>query len=231
MIEKSLVTATGQLKIAMPTQLSELTLGQVMELQQTQYLDDLEAISLLSGVSMDSLTGLTDSNELRLFEKHIESLNNQLKYLYESHVIPKKVYFLLGKRKVSVRVAHHLSVESAEAFLSAGNTIADEINRHISLYGEEKWKIHFVPSLSSCCHLLADYFYCRATGKKYDEFEVLAFCEEIKKLRVTDALPIATHFFKMYPNLLKQKMGFSERLHLFLRKLMISRRIKRSAEL
>jgi hypothetical protein len=133
---------------------------------------------------------------------------------------------MLGKRKAVVNVIRNLSVEPAGAFLAARDIIAEEINEHIKQYGEEDWREHFQPSLKACCHVLAHYFFCRATAKKYDEYEAEEFCEEIKKLRVTEALPIAKHFFYYYPNLLKQKIGFFQRLQQYWRRRQVYRRLK-----
>jgi hypothetical protein len=118
----------------------------------------------------------------------------------------------LGKRSVDVKVTHNLSVEPAGAFMAASDIIADEINEHIKQYGEEHWKEHFTPSLKACCHVLAHYFFCRATGKKYNEYEAEEFCEEIKKLGVTEALPIAKHFFTCYPALSKPRTSCLDRI-------------------
>ena len=102
-----------------------------------------------------------------------------------------------------------LSLKQRATFM---RIIADEINIHINLYGEDHWKEHFQPSLRSCCCLLAQYFFCRTTGKKYNEYEADEFTEEVKKLKVTEALPIAKHFFTCYPSLSKPKTGFFHRL-------------------
>jgi hypothetical protein len=98
-----------------------------------------------------------------------------------------------------VKPIRYLPVEPAGAFLAVRDIIADEINEHINLYGEDDWQEHLQPSLKACCHVLAYYFFCRATGKKYDEYEAEEFCEEVKKLRVTEALPVAKHFFPVIP--------------------------------
>jgi hypothetical protein len=106
-----------------------------------------------------------------------------------------------------------LSVEPAGAFMAARDIIADEITQTIAQHGEEDWQKHFSPSLNTCCHVLAHYFYCRVTGKKYNEYEAEQFSEQIKKLRVTEALPIAKHFFTCYPNLSKPKISYWQRRH------------------
>jgi len=228
MIEKTLQTTDGKLLVKIPTQLNEVTLGQMMDMQQKHYLNDLDAISILSGIAMEELHTVKNIHDFLVFGDSVLSLSQQIKYLYNSDVIPKKVNFILGKRKVTVNVTHNLSVEPAGAFMAARDIIADEINETIKLHGEEHWKEHFHPSLKACCHLLAHYFFCRATGKKYNEYEAEEFCTEIKKLRVTEALPIAKHFFTCYPNLLKQKTSFLQRLHQYWRKRQVSGRLKNS---
>src|SRR6202012_3702035 len=226
MIEKTLRTQDGKLRVSIPTILNEITLGQMMEMQEMHYMNDIEAISILSGIPKEDLYTVINIDDFQIFGDHVQSLAHQIKYLYNSDIVPHKVTFMLGKRKVTLNVIRNLSVEPAGAFLAARDIIADEINEHINLYGEEGWQEHFQPSLKACCNVLAQYFFCRATGKKYDEYEAEEFGEEVKKLRVTEALPIAKHFFTCYPDLLKQKIGFFQRLHLYWRRKQVLRRLK-----
>lgn len=226
MIEKTLRTGDGKLKVRIPTILNEITLGQMIEMHERHYMDDLDAISILSGIPKDELYTVTNFDDFQVFDDHVQSLAHQIKYLYNSDIVPHKVTFILGKRKVTVNVIRNLSVEPAGAFLAARDIIADEINDHINLYGEDGWRDHFQPSLKACCNVLAQYFFCRATGKRYDEYEAEEFADEIKKLRVTEALPIAKHFFSCYPDLLKQKIGFFQRLHQYWRRKQVYRRLK-----
>lgn len=226
MIEKTLKTIDGSLRVRIPTILNEITLGQMIGMQEKHYLNDLDAISILSGIPKEELNNVINFDDFSIFGEYVESLATQIKYLYNNEMVPHHVTFNLGKRKVDVKVIHNLSVEPAGAFLAARDIIADEINYHICLYGEEHWKEHFQPSLKSCCNVLAQYFFCRATGKRYHEYEAEEFNEEVKKLRVTEALPIAKHFFTCYPDLLKQKIGFFQRLHLFWRRKQVLRRLR-----
>lgn len=228
MIEKTLKTTDGKIRVRIPTLLDELTLGQMMAMQEKRYLDDLDAISILSGIPKDELHSVKNFEDFLTFGDYVSSLANQIRYLYNNDNIPNKVTFTIDGQKAPVNVIRNLSVEPAGAFLAARDIIADEINEHINLYGEEDWEDHFQPSLKACCKVLAQYFFCRVTGKKYDEYEAEAFCEEVKKLRVTEALPIARHFFTCYPNLLKQRIGFLPRLRLQWRKRQVSRRLKSS---
>ena len=123
---------------------------------------------------------------------------------------------------------NNLSIEPAGAFMAAREIIAEEISKCIKVYGEENWQNYFNPSLKACCQLLANYFYCRATGTPYNDHEAEAFTTEIKKLRVTEAMPVAKHFFTCYPNLSKPKTSFFHRLQRPWKKRQVSKLLKSS---
>jgi len=218
MIEKTLKTIGGKINIKIPSLLNELTLGQLMTMQEKTDLSDLDAISILSGIAIDDLQNIQDPADLHVFGESVLSLSTQISYLYNSDDIPKKVTFYHGKSPVQIKVINNLSVEPAGAFLASRDIIATEINEHIKNHGEEDWQQRFNPSLKACCQVLAHYFYCRVTGERYNEYKIEAFCDAIKQLRVTEALPIAKHFFSVYPNLSKQRTSFWHRLLPFWKK-------------
>jgi len=209
MIQKTLKTTTGKLAVSIPTTLAEVTLGQMMALQQNPNLGDMEAISILSCIPVEQLQNVQSMDDFAIFGEAVLSLSHQIKHLYDSDAIPKKITFSNGKM---VNVTSNLSVEPAGAFMAARDIIGDEIGGHIKLYGDEEWQQNFNPSLKACCQVLAHYFYCRGTGKPYNEYEAEEFATEIKKLRVSEALPIAKHFFTCYPSLSKPRTGFFRRL-------------------
>ena len=218
MIKRTLKTTRGKLAISIPESLNEITLGQLMQLQEKTNLNDLEAISILSDIPLEQLQNVIDIYELQVFAEPVLSLSHQIKYLYNSDDIPKTVTFASGGETKTINVISNLSVEPAGAFMAARDIIADEINEHIAVYGEESWKDNFNPSLKACCQVLAHYFYCRATAKAYNEYDAEEFCSEIKKLRVTEALPVAKHFFTCYPGLSKRKISCLHRLQHYLKK-------------
>jgi len=218
MIEKILKTTEGKLRVKIPDSSNEVTLGQMMEIQEKPILNDLEAISILSGLTVNQLQNVCNINDFQVFGETILSLSHQIKHLYNSDAIPKKVTFSLGEGRKTINVTGNLSVEPAGAFMAARDIIADEINEYIKQHGADNWEDHFNPSLKACCQVLAHYFYCTATGKKYNEYEAEEFCNEIKKLRVTEALPIAKHFFTCYPSLSKQKTNFFHRFRQYWKK-------------
>lgn len=218
MIEKTLKTTQGKLLISMPQQLSEVTLGQMMQLQDAPDLKDLDAISILSGVPASELQNVSNANDFMDFADAVLNLSHQIKYLYNSDAVPKTVTLEVAGKQVTLDVIKNLSVEPAGAFMAARDVIADEIAAHIKKYGEENWQDYFKPSLTACCKVLAYYFYCRATGNTYDEYAATNFTDVIKKLWVTEALPIAKHFFMNFPNLSKPKTGFWHQLLQLLKK-------------
>lgn len=232
MTERILKTTGGKLRIQMPTQLNEVTLGQMMDLQVCPDITDIEAIGILSGIPVTELQNIKNYDDLHQFGEVVLSLSYQIQSLYNSNEIPKEVIFTLpgadgaSLQKTKVKVMHNLSIEPAGAFMAAREIIAEEINTHIKTHGEDDWQEHFNPSLNACCQVLAQYFYCRATGKKYNEYEVESFTNEVKKIRVTEALPISKHFFTCYPSLSMPKTSFWHRLLQCLKKGQASSRSK-----
>ena len=156
-----------------------------MELQKQPDLNDLQAISILSGTPLEELQNVTDINDLLYFTDCIFLLSHQLKYLHTNKVIPKEVCFSFNDKSKTVKVAQNLSVEPAGAFMAAGEVIGSEIQDFISQHGEENWQERFNPSLKACCQVLAQYLYCRVTGQKYDEYKAEEFTEQVKQLKVT----------------------------------------------
>ncbi|GGB08019.1 hypothetical protein [Mucilaginibacter rubeus] len=234
MTEQILKTTQGKLRVRIPTQLNEVTLGQLMDLQARPDITDLEAISILSGIPVIELHNIKNYDDLHQFGDAVLSLSYQIKHLYNSNEIPKEVIFMLSGdsgapfQKTKVKVMQNLSVEPAGAFMAARDIIAEEINTHIKTHGEDDWQEHFNPSLNACCQVLAQYFYCRATGKKYNEYEVENFIDEVKKLRVTEALPISKHFFTCYPSLSMPRISFWHRFLPYWKKGQESSRSKNS---
>lgn len=218
MIEKTIKTTAGKLLIKIPTQLHEITLGQMMALQENPDIKDIDAISILSGVSVDELNNVTNYADFHELGDAILLLAGKIRQLYNISEIPKEITISLpgndgsqGK-KIKIKVPQNLSVEPVGAFMAARDIIAEEINTFIKKHGEENWQDNFNPSLKACCQVLSQYFYCRVTGNAYNEYAVEEFANEIKKLRVTEALPISLHFFFCYPNLSKPKTNFWLRL-------------------
>ncbi|WP_426672095.1 hypothetical protein ACPPVU_12775 [Mucilaginibacter sp. McL0603] len=84
-------------------------------------------------------------------------------------------------------------MKPAGAFLAARDIIADEINDHINLYSG-RLAGAFSTLAKSLLQRAGTILFCRATGNKFDEDEAGEFADEIKKLRVTEALPIAKLF-------------------------------------
>lgn len=191
MIQKTLRTTSGKLLVRIPERLNEVTLGQLIAMQAAPSLSDLDAISILSGLPPEELQNIRDVNELQVFNEQVLSIAHQIKYLYNSDAIPQQTTFTINDRPVTVKVIKNLSVEPAGAFMAAREVIADEISRHIQQYGEAGWQENFNPSLATCAQVLSQYFYCRATGSKYNEYAAAEFEEQVKLLSVTDALPIA----------------------------------------
>ena len=214
--------------VAIPTTLHELTLGQLMQLQEQPDLNDLEAISILSGVPIAALKTVRNITDFGVFANAMLQLSHQLKYLHTRHDVPASINFQINKRTVKVKVLNNLSIEPAGAFMAASDIIADEIAEHIKKHGEEGLSDNFIPSLNAQCRVLAHYFYGRVTNKRYNEYAAEEFTDEIKKLPVTEALAVSRHFFSCYPNLCKPKTVFWPPLYRFWRKRQVLPSLKSS---
>ena len=212
MTEKTLKTSHGRLTIKIPTKLEELTLGQLIALQEKPELNDIEAISILSGIPLNQLQLVKNYNDLMLFSDTVLSLARQLTNLYNHRAIPKTITLFYKGKTVKVGVLKNLSIEPTGAFMAASEVIAAEINQHLQHHGENNTNAEFNPSLKACCQVLAHYFYCHATGQKYDEYKAEEFAQEIKKMKVVEALPVSAHFFYCYPNLWQRRTNFWQRL-------------------
>ena len=213
MIQKKLKTTTGSLTVAIPTSLNELKLGQLMAMQATENMNDLEAIHILSGIPLQELKQVQSYAELQVFNEQVLTLAIEIKQLYNSEAIPDTVTFKLDGKLKKVKVMSNLSVEPAGAFMASRDIIAEEINRHIALHGQDNWQESFNPSLQVCSQVLAHYFYTKVTGQPYDEELAAAFTQQVEQLPITQSLPIAKYFFLNFPSLSKPKTGFWHRLY------------------
>lgn len=236
MITKTLSTIKGKVRISVPENLNELTVGQLLAIQSEE-MNDLKALAFLSGCSETDIANIPAEKLSDIWERWL-SLAHQIQYCYQADAIPKTIVF--GKKKVKVlglfyverdnvvKVMHNLSIEPAGAFMACRNIIADEINKHINLYGEENWKENFVPGIDCIAQILGHYFYCKATGNLYIEQLAEEFKSEVLKLSVQEALPIGRHFFLRYPDLLKQKISLWDRLRVSWRNALALHRLKSS---
>ena len=192
MIEKHLRSTSGKILLTIPTELHELTLGHLMALQEKEILDDLDAISILSGTPKCELQNIKHIADLSEFGEGILSLSQQIKLLDEHNTLPVRVTFTIKGRKVEVPVINNLAIEPAGAFMAAREIIADEIRQHIAKYGEQNWQETFQPSLRACCEILAQFFYCRATWGTGGTASGTSFFYLLSELTATEAKLLAT---------------------------------------
>lgn len=230
MITKSLTTLSGSVKIKIPENLSEITLGQMIEMQKAS-----DTIPLVPELTKEIADNIIDFKQLQEIRERLLSLAHQIKYAYDEAKLPTTLIFgtevkrkwfrnvVIPKR---IKVPQNLSIEPAGAYLASRDVIAEEINRHIAEFGEDQWEQNFVPSLDCCASILAHYFYCPVTGMLYNEQRAESFREEVLKLSVAEALPIARFFIVAYPDLSRQKISLYKLFRLLLKKRLALRRIK-----
>lgn len=205
MITRTLTTLQGKVKIHIPERLSEVTLGSMIAMQNADI--DIPIIPELTEAIVNNIVNIDDLIQIR---ERVLSLAHQIKYCYSESAIPETITFgrvktWRGWKDRKIPVIRNLSIEPAGAYLCSRDLIADEINRHIDLFGEDGWKENFAPSLECCAGVLANYFYCRVTGELFSEQAAEAFKSEVLKLPVSEALPVARYFFMNYNNLYRPK--------------------------
>lgn len=234
MITKTIKTTSGPLKISIPNDIKEISIGKLMELTPVpgHSFSELEQLSILSGIRMDidwfktgaedeiCLLDICNMDDLRVFDEALQTIAYQLKHFVTVQEIPKSITLDMPQDYVKRRwtafatkslktipVISNLGIAPAGAYLEAKQLIKKEYERWEQVkdqYGEE---IEFNPSIEAQIRLLSLYFYVPATGNKFNTLKVIEFDEVIKKLPITQALPIARYFFLRYPNLSRPKIA------------------------
>lgn len=123
MVKKTVKSTGGTLTISIPSGINEITLGQVMKLQENPVLNDLEVISILSGVPVPDLQNIKNFDDLYIFGEIVLLLSNQLKNLYANDKVPPRITFPLAGGSKTVNVIQNLSVEPAGAFFPSGKLL------------------------------------------------------------------------------------------------------------
>lgn len=236
MITKTIKTTSGPLKITIPSDIKELTIGKLMELTPVpgHSFSELEQLSIFTGIptgdkefdkreiDIDVITlgDICNVDDLRVFDEALQTIAYQLKHFVTVQEIPKSITLDMPQDYVKRRwttfatkslktipILSNLGIAPAGAYLEAKQLIKKEYERWEKVkeqYGEE---IEFNPSIEAQIRLLSLYFYVPATGNKFNTLKVIEFDEVIKKLPITQALPIARYFFLRYPNLSRPKIA------------------------
>lgn len=230
MITKTLKTTSGPLKISIPSDRSEITLGMLIDLTPPpgEAFSELEQLSILSGVQYKgdeetlTLMDLTDMDELAVFDETLQKLAYQLRAFSEVEKIPTELTLIMphnypasgrfkrwfnspNKGKV-IQVISNLWIAPAGAYMEAKEVISADMKEWQEQNPQAKDLSDYKPKPESYLHILSLYFYCPATGEKFNSARAAAFQSVVRKCLIDDVLPIARHFFLKYPNLSKPKV-------------------------
>ena len=207
MITKTLKTTDGKINISIPSRLTEVTVGQMVEIMAGG-LSDVDAISVLSGIHRDILYTVRNMDQFNVFTEPINSICHQILNDADNSIKNVPDFILIEGKKI--KVPQTLSVEPVGAFIVARDVVAGEINNHIIKYGEDKWKDNFNPALPSVVKVLAQYFFCKWSDEPYNEFKAEAFEQKILKLFMVEVFPIAKAFFLNFPDLSIKRPSYLE---------------------
>lgn len=234
MFTKTIKTTGGPLKISIPEDISEISVGLLMALtpEPGNSFSQLEQLSILSGVPSgkeereyaDDKITLCDIkvSDLEVFDDTLQKIAYQLKAFVTVQDIPEGITIPTDQPNVKrwfgrttehkgkyVKVLSNLGIEPAGAYMEAKEVIKadlEEFAKHNPELSDDELKDVYSPTIQSLCRILALYFYCPATGEKFNSYKAVQFEEVIKKLPITKALPIARYFFLRYPNLSREKV-------------------------
>lgn len=231
MLTQKFKTADGDITLSIPQNLSELTMGMLADSEPKpgDSLSPLDMLSVLSGVPKESdtepcLLDIFDIDELNVFTDTVTALYYQISALKDdadkfpdSVVLPmnKYSYPKAGKKRLKwslswpplnisglkISIPKDIKVSPAGAAMEAEEVIKEEIQIYENAKKAFGDHLVFNPSANSLLHILALYFYCPATGEKFNPQRVIEFANDvIRKMPVKQALPIAWFFFSRYLN-------------------------------
>lgn len=230
MVTKKIKTTGGDLKITIPSEISEITIGMLIDLTPDygDILSPLQQLSVLSGIPKEYNPGKPDTicledveciDDLGAFDDTLQAIAYQIKGFVTQQEIPETILIPVPQTSVKrwfgiervhvgklVKVITNLGIEPAGAYMEAKELIKAEYQEWDRIKKEYGDHIEFNPSINSLCKLLALYFYCPATGEKFSTIKANEFQSVIRQLPITKALPIARYFFLKYPNLSKPKV-------------------------
>lgn len=223
MITQKIKTTGGSLAISIPNQLSEITLGMVSALttQHGDTLTPIEQLSVLSGIPVESedkpcLYDICNIDDLEVFADTIKAMSYALASI-DTTKVPKEVAlnipvkhskrFCLSKKqsKTSIKINTDIGIQPYGAYAEAKEVINSEVKEWERVKKEYGRDIEFNPSVNSLIRILALYFYCPATGERFNPVKVSKFEEVVKQIPVTEGLAIARAFFLKYSTVLTRK--------------------------
>lgn len=174
-----------------PTQAADLTLKQFFELRTCA--TPIEEVCALTGLDKNTVSNFKDLNTLKTAVGLMTVLGNDMKKGFGGGPIPKQVF--IGGKFVSV--PKDLKIQPVGAWMNVHQLLAEQ--------SQVNTKAGKPDDFTDCIpKALAHYFYTPYhKGVDYSEIEAEGpeWMEQILKLPVNVAIPIANYFFLKFPNL------------------------------
>lgn len=173
-----------QKNIQVPTSWSDLTLGQVLELFELNYMDKkirIKVLTILTGLSLDEinqLSGTANINKLNAIESSITFINNEPNF---KEFILTKTILLKGKE---LKIPIDLTKETF------GQKVAAEELIRLS----PKNKSGDIDILTLMPEILSIYLYPIFSNETFKDERVEYFIPLMKEISIKDAYPIASFF-------------------------------------
>ena len=175
-------------KFSLPSDASEVTLGQFLKLREADANDHISQLSVLMNVNKEDINLLSTKYSKQILNaiKLTQVLIQDLQAFFESDVylVPPKEVKLMDK---IVRIPQDLQKEPFWPSRKVKEIIQDKLKETGS--GNE------FDLTDKAADVIAHYLYFPYTGRPYNEYQAEEFKEVILDLPITEAMPLATFFF------------------------------------
>lgn len=201
--QEFLTTGDKPLRICIPSEFTEITLGQMMDLMKDGN-NLVDEVAILTHIPKDELYNIRNIEDLARLKPVLEEITTRILEDYDSDALPSQVTLLSGQ---VVPISSDLGIHPVGAFIAADGAMQAEIEKAQHQFGDD-WEDNFKPSFDCTLTIIAHYLYCDATGLPWTEKGVENFKTSVRWIPAYQAMPITKAFFLPYLSLGKDTRSY-----------------------